>query len=57
MHSFYPSLHEAQSLALLQGSINIGLVLFPVALLVVPLMDVWYGKGRVGVSGGLLLMH
>ncbi|KAK6160166.1 hypothetical protein DH2020_003547 [Rehmannia glutinosa] len=32
--------------------INVGYVLFLVALLAVPLMDVWYVKGRVGVYGG-----
>lgn len=32
--------------------INVGMVLFVIALLVVPLMDVWYIKGRVGVYGG-----
>lgn len=32
--------------------INVGLVVFVVALLAVPLMDVWYVKGRVGVYGG-----
>lgn len=31
--------------------INAGYVLFLVALVVVPLMDVWYVKGRVGVYG------
>lgn len=29
--------------------INVGYVLFIVALLVVPLMDLWYVQGRVGV--------
>ncbi|GFQ05933.1 equilibrative nucleotide transporter 1 [Phtheirospermum japonicum] len=32
--------------------INLGYALFLVALLAVPLMDVWYVKGRVGVYGG-----
>ncbi|CDP00175.1 unnamed protein product [Coffea canephora] len=32
--------------------INAGLVLFALALLAVPLMDVWYVKGKVGVYGG-----
>lgn len=32
--------------------INAGLVLFALALLAVPLMDVWYLKGKVGVYGG-----
>lgn len=32
--------------------INVGLVLFSVALLVVPLMDVWYVKGRIGIYEG-----
>lgn len=32
--------------------INIGLVLFVAALLAVPLMDVWYVNGRVGIYGG-----
>ncbi|KAL3501201.1 hypothetical protein ACH5RR_035650 [Cinchona calisaya] len=32
--------------------INVGLVAFAVALLAVPLIDVWYVKGRVGVYGG-----
>lgn len=32
--------------------INSGLVLFVVALVAVPLMDVWYVKGRVGTYGG-----
>ncbi|GER32257.1 equilibrative nucleoside transporter 1 [Striga asiatica] len=32
--------------------INVGYVLFLVALLAVPLMDVWYVEGRVGVYGG-----
>ncbi|KAI3467512.1 hypothetical protein Pfo_024175 [Paulownia fortunei] len=35
--------------------INVGYVLFLVALLAVPLMDVWYVKGRVGVYGGYYL--
>lgn len=32
--------------------INVGLGLFVVALVVVPIIDVWYVKGRVGVYGG-----
>ncbi|CAI9779351.1 unnamed protein product [Fraxinus pennsylvanica] len=32
--------------------INLGMVLFVIALLTVPLMDVWYIKGRVGVYVG-----
>lgn len=32
--------------------INVGFVLFVLALVVVPLMDVWYVKGRVGMFGG-----
>lgn len=32
--------------------INLGYALFIVALLAVPLIDVWYVKGRVGVYGG-----
>lgn len=32
--------------------INVGMVLFVIALLTVPLMDVWYIKGRVGVYVG-----
>lgn len=32
--------------------INVGFVLFVLALVVVPLMDVWYVKGRVGIYGG-----
>ncbi|KAL6571809.1 Epsin-1, required for endocytosis and actin patch assembly [Orobanche hederae] len=32
--------------------INVGYVLFLVALLAVPVMDVWYVKGRIGVYGG-----
>ncbi|CAI9761756.1 unnamed protein product [Fraxinus pennsylvanica] len=35
--------------------INVGMVLFVIALLVVPLMDVWYIKGRVGVYGGFYM--
>ena len=32
--------------------INVGLALFVVSLLIVPLIDAFYVKGRVGVSGG-----
>ncbi|ESW03431.1 hypothetical protein PHAVU_011G013500 [Phaseolus vulgaris] len=32
--------------------INVGLALFVVSLLVVPLIDAFYVKGRVGISGG-----
>jgi len=32
--------------------INVGLVLFVVSLLIVPLIDAFYVKGRVGVNGG-----
>lgn len=40
--------HKSSSLS----RINLGYVLFLVALVSVPLMDAWYVKGRVGVYGG-----